>query len=85
MMDPRAKPVAIAASAMLVTSLLSVGQVKYEQGQKSGKDALSAADGFQVGSGDGTAGTPGTPGTPGTAKGSNGSPKGAKKQAPGGS
>ena len=34
MTDPRVRPVAIAATAMLVTSLLSVGQVRYDQRQE---------------------------------------------------
>lgn len=45
MTDPRTKPVAIAAAAVLVTSLLSVGQVRYELDQQkaSGPDALAGA------------------------------------------
>ena len=36
MTDPRVKPLAVAVVAVLVTSVLSVGQVKYEQEQRAG-------------------------------------------------
>jgi ABC-type branched-subunit amino acid transport system substrate-binding protein len=43
--DPRAKPVAIAAAAVLVTSVLSVGQVKYELSQRgAAPDSLAGPD-----------------------------------------
>lgn len=50
MTDPRAKPVAIAAAVVLVTSLLSVGQVRYELDKDApgGADALDAQDGEAV-------------------------------------
>ncbi len=42
MTDHRAKPIAIAAAAVLVTSLLSIGQVKYELEQHdAGRDTLA--------------------------------------------
>ncbi len=41
MPDPRIKPVAIAAAATLVTSLLSIGQVKYEQQQRAAGSGLA--------------------------------------------
>lgn len=41
MTDPRVKPIAIAAAVVLVTSLLSIGQLKYDAGQRNrGADAL---------------------------------------------
>jgi ABC-type branched-subunit amino acid transport system substrate-binding protein len=55
MTDPRAKPVAIAAVAVLVTSVLSVGQVKYDLRQQSAKETLASTD----------ASSPPLPGTPG--------------------
>jgi hypothetical protein len=64
MTDPRVRPVAIAAAAMLVTSLLSVGQVKYDQRQQGG-DTLSAADGSSAG----TPGAVGSSAAPGAAAG----------------
>ena len=55
MTDPRVRPVAIAAVAVLVTSLLSIGQVTYDQREEAG-DSLSATDVP-------AAGTPGTAGS----------------------
>lgn len=59
-MDPRTKPVAIAAAAVLVTSLLSVGQVRYELDQEraSGSDALAGAPDQAVVPGESTPTTP---------------------------
>lgn len=83
MTDPRAKPVAIAAAVVLVTSLLSVGQVKYELRQERadvladgvpGEAGSAAESGGPTSvpdagptSGPAATGAPGTPGAPGPA------------------
>ena len=78
MRDPGARPVAIAAAVMLVTSVLSVGQVKYDQRQQTGTETLGSGDGAtsalpgapgsSAAPGAVASAAPGTPGTPGAVK-----------------
>jgi len=78
MLKPQAKPVGIAAAAVLVTSLLSVGQVRYDQRQdKTGERA--AADVLATG---GESGRP-SPGASARPSGAAGTGPGARS-APGG-
>ena len=78
MLKPQAKPVGIAAAAVLVTSLLSVGQVRYDQRQAKTGDR-EAADVLAAG---GESGRP-SPGPVARPSGATGTGPGARS-APGG-
>ena len=62
--DPRVRPLAIAISAVLVTSVLSVGQLKYEQDRLAARDAT--VEGLPPGETGGVLPTPGETASPGS-------------------